>query len=478
MNQPETHELDTLFYPKNIAVVGVSRKNGMRATGHGFVKGAIEMNFRGQIFPVHPEGQDTLGFKTYPSVRDIPEEIDLVIFAVPAAHALSVMEDCVAKGVKFAHLFTAGFSETGIEEYAELEKKILETARKGGVRVVGPNCMGLYCPEGGLSFQPFFPPEPGPVGYFSQSGQLTGFFVMKGAALGLRFSKAISFGNAGDLKHHDFLNYLARDDKTEVIGSYIEGLKDGRSFFEAAREVTRKKPLVIYKGGQTEGGSRATQSHTAAIAGSMKIWQALCRQTGIIPVNSMDELVHTIAGLQRLPLPKSSSVAIMGGAGGGSVTMTDIAEKAGLNVPRLSEDTIRKLREFVPVQGSSVQNPLDVGMNAYFGENFQKLIELMNDDPKIDALIFTQNVGMFNRMLGRSMINIMVNMTLEANNMLKKPLFIVLEKDDAFGPDDGLAQFAIDAYQGAGLAVFPSFEMASMVMNSMCEYKKFLDSPA
>lgn len=242
MTQYNAPDLDRLFFPQSIAVVGASPKTGMRVQGNNYIKGSISLDFKGKIYPVHPQAKSILGFDAYPSVRDIPGEVDLVIFSMPAKNVLSVMEDCVAKRVRFVHSFTAGFSETGIEEFAAIEEKLVAMAKEAGIRLVGPNCMGVYCPEGGLSFQPFLPETAGPVGFFSQSGQFAGMFVMKGAALGLRFSKVVSFGNASDLKAHEFLAYLGKDEKTKIIGSYLEGLKDGREFFQIAGKVTRKNP--------------------------------------------------------------------------------------------------------------------------------------------------------------------------------------------------------------------------------------------
>ena len=199
-------ELHHLFHPKNIAVVGASPKSDplMMNQGNNYIKGSIEQNFSGKIFPVHPRAKAILGFPAYSRVRDIPEPVDLVIFTVPAEASLEVMKDCVAKGVKYVHLYTAGFGESGREAFLEMEKNLIEMARKNGIRIVGPNCMGIYCPEGGLAFQPFFPTTPGPIGFFSQSGQMAGMFVMNAAAQGLRFSKVVSFGNARDLKAHEF----------------------------------------------------------------------------------------------------------------------------------------------------------------------------------------------------------------------------------------------------------------------------------
>ncbi len=468
-------KLHLLFHPKNIAVVGASPKSDplMMNQGNNYIKGSIEQNFSGKIFPVHPKAKAILGYQAFPRVRDIPDPVDLVIFTVPAEASIEVMKDCVDKGVKFVHLYTAGFGESGREAFVKIEKELIDLARKNGIRIVGPNCMGIYCPEGGLAFQPFFPATPGPVGFFSQSGQMAGMFVMNAAAQGLRFSKVVSFGNARDLKAHDFLNYLGQDEKTKVIGSYLEGLEDGRAFIEAAQKVTKEKPLVIFKGGMTEGGSRAAMSHTAAIAGSSRIWQALCRQTGIISVTSLDELVFTLSGLQRLPLPKGKNVVILGGAGGGSVTMTDQAEADGLKVPQLSDRTIRQLESIVPPQGTSVKNPLDVGRHFFIGGNFQKVLELLRDDPVVDSLIFMQPIAMFSRFGGRDGIRMLQELTLAGQKILNKPMIIVVERNEGFG-GDLIVKEAIERYHNAGLATFPDFKLAVKITGYLAEYQAFL----
>ena len=469
-------ELHLLFHPKNIAVVGASPKADpmMMNQGNNYIKGSIEQNFSGKIFPVHPRAKSVMGIQAYARVRDIPDPVDLVIFTVPADASLEVMKDCVAKGVKFVHLYTAGFGESGREAYVALENQLIDLARANGIRVVGPNCMGLYCPEGGLAFQPLFPNVPGPVGFFSQSGQMAGMFIMTAAAQGLRFSKGVSFGNARDLKAHDFLNYMAQDEKTKLIGSYLEGLEDGRAFVEAAQQVTKKKPLVIFKGGLTEGGSRAAMSHTAAIAGSSQIWKAVCRQTGIIPVTTLEELVFTLSALQRMPLPKGKKVVILGGAGGGSVTMTDQAEAGGLTVPQLSDETIRQLETIVPPQGTSVKNPLDVGRRFFTEGHFPMVLELLRDDPNVDALIFMQPVGMFSRFGGRDMVSMLMKMSLTGQQILKKPMFLVVEKNEGFG-GTRLVKEATDRYHSAGLATFPDFRLAVRVTSLLADYQAFLE---
>ncbi|MBW2623536.1 MAG: CoA-binding protein [Deltaproteobacteria bacterium] len=466
-------ELERLFYPKNVAFVGASPKRGSR--GNRFMQSYIGQNFRGKIFPVHPSAKSVLGFTSYKRVRDIPDPVDLVIFAIPNSSVLPVIQDCAEKGVKFVHMYTAGFSETGRDEDIELEKEVIDIAKNGKVRLVGPNCMGLYCPEGRIAWSDDFPTEPGPIGFVSQSGQLAGQFIGEAKSYRLRFSKVVSFGNASDLQAHDFFNYLARDKKTKIIGSYLEGLKDGRAFFEFARGIARAKPLVVWKGGVTEGGARATRSHTASIAGSSKIWRALCRQAGIISVESMEELVATISALLRLELPDGPNAAIMGGAGGGSVTMTDVAEKEGLKVPHLSPESIRAFQEFVPISGTSVKNPLDIG-GAFFRSGPDKLMtlyDILRDDPNIDALIFSQRMVRFGGRDVRGLLDVIVKSSLEGMKIMQKPCFIVLGSGDSL-ESEALHQEAQQKYNEAGIATFPTFRLAARVMSNLAVYKQYL----
>jgi len=476
MSSNKKNQLDRLFYPKSVAVVGASPDGDpvRNFGGKMFVEGLIGHNFRGKIYPVHPKAKSVLGLKAYKSVRDVPDDLDLVIFSVPAKVAPKVMQDCVEKRVGFAHIFTAGFSETGIEDLAKLESELVALAREGGVRVVGPNCMGIYCPDGGVSWGTNFPTDSGPVAFVSQSGQMAGQFIDTSRSWGVRFSKVVSFGNSSDLQCHEFLQYLADDESTKIIGLYLEGLKDGRAFFEIARSLSRRKPLVLYKGGRTEGGTRAVSSHTAAIAGSRQIWQALCKQTGIIQVSSMQDLISTISALQKLSRPRGPRVAIVGGAGGGSVTMTDAAESEGLQVPRLSDATIRGLEEFVPIHGQSVKNPLDMNMVLGDPEHFKKLIALLRDDPHIDAVILSQRPhGALRR--GRAHLEKILQMTIDGAKELEKPLFLVLAVSHRV-QDEILRREVWAKYGEAGLAVFSSLGTAARAAYNLSEYQRFLDS--
>ncbi len=481
MSKLSEHPLETLFYPKNIAVVGASPRGGLpggRWGGNTYIEGSIKQHFKGKIFPIHPTAKSILGFTVYKSVRDIPDEVDLVIFSVNYKVVLEVMSDCAAKNVKYVHLFTAGFSETGREDLARLEKDMIQMARQAGIRVIGPNCMGLYCPEGGLAWTNEFPDRSGPVGLVSQSGQLAGMFISMAEGKGVRFSKVVSYGNAADMQNHEFLEYLAQDDKTKYIATYVEGLKDGRAFFEQAKKISLIKPIVVFKGGVTEGGSRATQSHTASLAGSMQLWKSVCRQAGLISVHSLEDMAVTLTALMGLPLPPGRNVAVLGGAGGGSVTMTDMAEEAGLYVPHLTDKTIKAIEEFVPIQGSSAKNPLDI-MGAFFGqgyENLQVLMDLLRDDPNIDALIFNQPVDLITRVIGRSMISLLPQLVKDSMKRMGKPIYVVLDRGRGGIEGEILRQELEDRYTDAGFATFSTFPQAARVLAELDQYRRYLES--
>ena len=467
--------LDNLFKPKSIAVIGATTKtNWGWDSGNSWITGAVKQGFQGPIYPVHPSAKTILGFKNYPTILDVPDEIDLAIFTIPIKAVIPVINQCVEKGIKYVHLLTAGFTETGREEDARIEKELVDIARKGGIRLIGPNCMGVYCPEGGVAWTGDFPTVSGSIGFFSQSGQMAYHVIRGSERQQLRYSKVVSFGNACDLQAQDFLNYLVADESTQVIGAYLEGIKEGQAFIDAAARATRKKPLVIWKGGQTEGGSRATLSHTAAIAGSQKIWSGLCNQTGIINANSIDEMIFTLQALQLMPLPQSPKVAILGGAGGGSVTMTDAAEKEGLKVPRLTQKTIRKLEEFIPLQGSSVKNPLDILPAISTGNNIVRVLELLRTEENIDALIFNMRPGRIYEMFGRKVLNKYVGIALEAIKVFEKPCYMVLEREDDLNRE-ALRKEIEELLNDRGIVAFPGVSLAARIMNRLKKYSDYLN---
>lgn len=246
-----------------MAVVGVSATD-QRSFAAGVVRSLVDAGFPA-IYPVNPKYTEVLGLKCYPNLQAIPEIVDHVIVAIPAESSLSLLDDCAAKGVKSVHFFTAGFSETGYRERAELERAMLAKARTGGFRIIGPNCVGLAMPKSRLVTLSGMPLEPGPIAFISQSGGHAHDLPYSSGPRGLRFGKIASYGNALDVDESELLEYLAQDPETEIIAAYIEGVKDGGRFMKALREAVARKPVVIYKGGTTEAGRRAAHGHTASL---------------------------------------------------------------------------------------------------------------------------------------------------------------------------------------------------------------------
>jgi acyl-CoA synthetase (NDP forming) len=324
--------LEYLFHPKTIAVVGASSDP---SNYFGYVYMAALSQFGENLYPVNPRRTEIHGLKAYPTLRDIPVPIDYVVCSIPAAQVPELIEESSAKGARVVQISSAGFSEAGDEQGARLEKELVETARRVGIRIIGPNCMGIYCPSAGLSYNSTFSKESGAVGYLSQSGGQTTYMVNHGTFRGIRFSKAISYGNACDLNESDFLDYFADDLETKVISSYIEGTTDGQRLLKALEKASRVKPVIVCKGGQTDAGTRAVAGHTGALAGSKQTWEAAFRQSGVIQVSSIEEMADVLLAFLRLRTPAGRRVGIVGVGGGASVQAADECEKAGLVVPLL-----------------------------------------------------------------------------------------------------------------------------------------------
>ncbi|GBD22910.1 Succinate--CoA ligase [ADP-forming] subunit alpha [bacterium HR29] len=385
-------ELDFVFHPQAIAIAGVSAKE-QGFGGGGFVQSLQEIGFPGPIFLIHPTARAIRGLKCYRSLREVPDDVDYVISSVPARAVPQLVEDCIAKGVRVLHLFTAGFTETGDEERAALERAIVERAKEAGIRVIGPNCMGLYVPASRLAMMPGQPPEPGDVGMVSQSGMNAGEFVRYGLPRGLRFSKVVSFGNGSDLKAADFLEYFLEDDETRIVAAYLEGIQDGPRLARAIRALGARKPLILLKGGRTEAGSRAAHSHTASLAGSLAVFDGLCKQAGAVRVDSMEELVDSAVAFRfarRLPGPR---VAVVGAGGGASVLAADDLAAAGLEVPPLLPETQAALAKVTAEAGTSIRNPIDT-TSLWETEGFEATLRICAEAPNIDVILYHTGFGM------------------------------------------------------------------------------------
>jgi len=384
-NQSVIAQIDGLFKSRSVAVVGVPRE---MKVGRVFLTALLDQGFDGKIYPVNPSAQEIDGLRAYPTVSDIPGPVDLAIVLVPVENSLKVVQQCAAKGIKGAVLFTAGYNETGTQKGAALEQELVRVARKAGMRIIGPNGMGLYCPKTGLSFFPQVSKIPGPAGLISQSGSLTNILGMIAEQKNIRFSKVISSGNECDLTAADFLMYLGSDPDTRLIGAYIEGIQNGPYFLEALRQASLKKPVLLWKVGLTPEGTRAAASHTGAQAQPPNIWQGVVRQTGAIPVVGFEALTDALMGFSMLPATPGNRMAIISGPGGLAVSAAEACGRHGLHLSDLSKETRYNLSRIITHSGTSLLNPVDVSLAAHFDlDIFFQSTRIVAADPQVDAII-------------------------------------------------------------------------------------------
>lgn len=348
-------QLEPIFRPSSIAVIGASNKP--HKWGYWMVDRPLKTGFKGRIYPVNNGEFEIRGLSCYKSILDIPEKVDLAVITVPASQVAACMTECVTAGVKGAVVITAGFAETGTEGKI-LEEELVNIARRAGIRFVGPNVMGIFSASGNLNLCFRKQPNPGSIAFVSQSGTFGAYLAEIAAGKGYGLSKFVSIGNQADITLSEYLEYLAQDEDTKVIIFYIEGFKDGRRFFELSKKVTRYKPIVIYKGGRTLAGARATLSHTASLAGSGQVFAGMCSQAGILQAPEPVHAFDMAEALSHQPLPKGKRVAIMG-SGGQCVVTADACEALGLEVPELRPADVASLKELFPSHAASPRNPVD-----------------------------------------------------------------------------------------------------------------------
>ncbi|UCB42605.1 MAG: CoA-binding protein [Dehalococcoidales bacterium] len=348
-------QLDPIFKAKSVAIIGASREP-FKWGGRTLLT-IIMSGYCGEIYPVNPKEKEIAKLPCYPSVRDIPYDVDMAVIVVPAAVAPQAMADCVAKGVGGVVMITAGFAEAS-EEGRVLQDELVKVAREGGIRFVGPNGMGIYSSAVKLNLCLHDTVKPGKIAFVSQSGTFGGLLAEFAERKGYGLSKFISIGNQADLNAADYVEYLGEDNDTGAIVLYMEGFKDGDRFFKIAREVIKKKPILMYKAGRTEAAARATMSHTSSLAGSDEIVEAMCRQVGIIRASEVTHPFDMAEALIGLPLPRSNRVAIIGSGGQGVVT-SDTCESLGLRVPAFDRETSMKLKKVLPPHAPVPSNPVD-----------------------------------------------------------------------------------------------------------------------
>lgn len=465
-----THTLDPLFHPRAIAIVGVSNSpsNPVRVS---YLEALQYCGFKGAIYPVNPNESSVMGMKCYTSLMDIPGPVDLVIVGIAARFSLQLVRECIDKGVKFVSFYTSGFSETGEKDGASLEAEILRIAKAGEVRILGPNCMGMYCPGSGLSFISDFPAQSGNFGFVSQSGGNAVHLVRGGAARNIFFSKLVSYGNASDINESDILEYLTCDPETEIIGGYVEGVKDGKRFKEVLKKAAEVKPVIILKGGTSEAGATTAVSHTSAMAGSNKTWEALFRQANVIQVTSLDELMDVVLLLSTLSPPQGSNMGILGIGGGASVLSADTCVRAGLGVPPLPEEIKQELINIAPVAGNIYTNPIDASQFFTHGKDYARAVKALAAWEKVDVVLLSLEIDMLGYPydMRLPLIKEVVNTMIDVAGKIAKPVIIVLHTCGSVVSTPLRLELQKRCFE-AKIPCFPSVERAANALGKVVQY--------
>jgi len=381
--QPKVHSLDIFFKPKNVAVIGATETEG--SVGRTTLWNLISTPFGGTVFPVNPKRPSVLGIKAYPSIKDVPAEVDLAVIVTRATAVPDIVRQCAEVGVKGVIVISAGFKELG-PEGVELERQLMEEARRGGIRIIGPNCLGLMCPPTGINatFAAGMA-RPGNVGFISQSGALCTAVLDWSFNEMVGFSAFISMGSMVDVGWGDLINYLGQDPKTQSILIYMESVGDARAFLSAAREVALTKPIIVIKAGRTSAGGKAAASHTGALTGSDEVLDAAFRRAGVLRVNTISDLFNTAEVLAKQPRPKGPRLTILTNAGGPAVLATDALVSAGGELAELSAETKNALDSFLPPHWSR-NNPIDILGDAD-ADRYAKALEVAVQDPNSDGLL-------------------------------------------------------------------------------------------
>lgn len=455
-------ELDLIFHPKSISIIGASSREG--SFGRMFLEGIIRMGFE-KIYPVHPRDKELLGLKAYQSIKEIPDDVDLAILMTPPADTLRIVGDCADRGVKGIIIFTAGFREKG-ESGKKVEQEMAKVAHQAGMRVIGPNSIGIYCPSSKLLSFPQglmhgMPEGSGPIGGFSHSGSFVDYLTYLLGKKGIKFSKVVSCGNECDLNAVDFLEYLGQDSETRIVIAYLEGIKDGRRFFELAQRISKQKPIIVWKAGATEAGARAAFSHTGALAGSQQIWNAMFKQAGIVTVSSFEEMVNCVYAFYYLPLPKGRRVAIVSGQGGTGVGTSDNCVRLGLELARLSENTRNKLIQILPPVGATADNPADIGVAVLVQPNlYGETIKILAEDENVDMLLVITDPG---RACTQSIV--------EATKSVTKPLAVV-----PYALPE-LASVEYEFLSQHGIVTYADAQKAAFALSKLADYASFRFAP-
>jgi len=378
--------IESFFTPKKVAVIGASRDP--HKLGYGVIRNLLKYKFKGEIFPVNKNASEILDIPCYSSIEELPDGVDLAVVVLPASVVPKIIEQCGSKGIKNAIVVSGGFSETG-KEGKEREEKLMQAAEKHGIRIIGPNCIGTidtHTPVNTTFVVGM--PEQGGIGFISQSGAMVAAVIDWARGAGVGFSRIVSLGNQIDVTETEMIDLIGNDRQTEVITAYAEGVSDGTEFLKISREIARKKPFVILKGGQSEKGAEAVSSHTGALSGSKEAYSAAFRKSGVLEAKTMEEMFDWARALAWQPLPKGKRVAVLTNAGGPAILAVDALEKVGLEMAPLTDETKAYLKKRLPKAASS-KNPVDV-LAGSGPATYTLALESLLTDETVDAVVVIQ----------------------------------------------------------------------------------------
>jgi acyl-CoA synthetase (NDP forming) len=453
-------QLDRIFYPRSVAVVGASA-NPEKA-GYMCVGNLLEAGFGGRVYPVNPGLTELFGLRVYPSVTAIPGEVDLAMVVIPAELTVPTIEECIAKGVKGAILISGGFREVGTEIGADLQAQLRDIANKGGMKIIGPNTLGLANPRAKLnaSFQHTLNlGQAGNVAVVTQSGGTNIYVVHALTNHNVGISKAIGLGNRCNLDFDELVTYFGQDEETEVIVLYVEGLEQPQQLVEAAREVTKRKPIVVYKGGRGEEMARATLFHTGALAGEYEFYKTAFHEAGMIVVDNITELVDVAKALAFQPAAAGNRVAIFSVQAGPGIIMADKCHEQGLRLAQFSPATKRRLRQLASPL-NPVDNPVDLAWKSDEFDACREMLKVVLDDDSVDAIIVAAVFYSTNMELMRAVVDIAKDS--------KKPITVCLDSPR------GAAYAEIIVLEESGIPTYPLPERAVAGLAGLVRYGEIL----
>lgn len=472
--------LKSFFYPRSIAVVGVSKNPA--GVGTCMVRALQRFGFEGKIYPVNPHLKELLGLPVYKSISDIPNAVDFARIYVPTAAAYDVVKECREKGVGAVEVFTGGFGETGTQE-GRLQEAKLAALADCEMRIIGPNCFGVYSPGGGVTQIPGenYPRESGKFGFLSQSGGLSEDVFRYAGDYGLRFSQGVSYGNACDVNEVSLMSYFEADPQTQIVGAYLEGVKNSTDFMQTVRRLALKKPTIIWKGGLTPSGARTAASHTGAMAGNEKVWQGFFRQTGTVQVQGLEEFLDTAAAFYHLPEQIDARVALICGGGGSGVAMSDACFQNGLIVAELDANVEQNIAGCLAPSGTSAHNPIDVGPPFPPGQVLEKIMEYLAASGQLGSIVLDKvtpslelrRVMGYSEQMGWEETPGLRDIPVRIAGKYKLPVIVILREGG-----DRQCSLAVEKerrrlkeyFLQNGVAVFPSTDRALKALGHVVQY--------